>query len=278
MRRWLVTLALAVVTLPNVADAQGFRVELANRKVTTTKQLPQQQPFARVAKLPASVELEAGAITITTRNHTFRHALGHRDGGLAWIVGVGPKHVVAGFAAKAGARDTADTIVAFDHTTGRVAWRRTMDSRFAAELVGDMLAVERAGALDIIDARTGRTLGTTPLRGQAIRSICRPANGDLHLKTTADLVAIDRASGTIRWTQPASSTGNPTVTPNGNVLDAWVDRTRHRFGLVSYDAATGTQRHRIELGSTGGWYDFEHVTIAPDGANDVLVSAMFAVE
>lgn len=276
MRRWLVTLALAVVTLPNVADARtGFRVELANRTVaTTTQNLPQRQCFARVAKLPATVELEAGAITITTRNHMFRHALGRRDGGLAWIVGVGPRHVIAGFAAKAGG--TADTVAAFDHTTGRVAWRRTMDSLFAAELVDNMLAIERAGALDIIDARTGKTLGTTPLRGQSIRSICRPASGDLHLKTTADLVAIDR-SGAVRWTQRTSSIGNPTVTPTGNVVDAWVDRTRHRFGLVSYDATTGKQLDTIELGSTGGWYDFEHVTIAPDGANDVLVSALFAV-
>ena len=280
MRRWLVTLALAVVTLPNIADAQGFRVELANRTVTTTtKNLPSRHACpARVARLPATVELEAGAITITTRKHTFRHALGRRDGGLSWIVGVGSKHVVAGFAAKAGARGTADTVAAFDHTTGRIAWRRTMDSLFAAELVDDLLAIERAGNLDIVDARTGKTLGTTPLRGQSIQSICRPTTGDLHLKTNADLVAIDRATGAVRWSQPTSSIGNPTVTPAGNVIDAWVDRTQHRFGLVSYDARTGKQLDKIDLGATGGWYDFEHVTIAPDGTNDVLVSAMFAVE
>lgn len=275
MRRWLVTLALAVVALPPVGHAQGFRVEMTNRTVTTSTARLAPACHPRVAHLPPSVELEAGALTITTRRHTFRHTLGRRDG-LSWLVGVGP-HVVVGFAAKSGAPNTADTIVAFDHTTGRVAWRRTVDSMFAAELVDSLLAVERAGNLDIIDARTGNTLGTTPLRGAEIRAVCRPAQGDLHIKTSADLIAIDRTTGAVRWTQPTSSIGNPTVTSKA-VIDAWVDRTKHRFGIVSYDATTGQQLEKIDLGATGGWYDYEHVYIAPDGANDVLVSATFAVE
>jgi outer membrane protein assembly factor BamB len=277
MRRWLVTLALAVVALPTVGDAQGFRVELANRTVTTTtKRLAAPACLARIAKLPASVEVDAGAIMITTRKHTFRHSLGRRDG-LSWLVGMGP-HVVVGFAAKSGAAPgTADTIVAFDHTTGRVAWRRSMDSMFAAELVDSLLAVERAGNLDIIDARTGKTLGTTPIAGRSIQAVCRPSSGDLHIKTNADLIAIDRATGAVQWTQPTSSVGNPTVTSTA-VIDAWVDRKNHRFGIVSYDPRTGKQLDKIDLGATGGWYDFEHVYIAPDGVNDVLVSATFAVE
>ena len=229
-----------------------------------------------MAHLPASVEIDAGAIMITTRNHTFRHSLGRRDG-LSWIVGVGP-HVVVGFAAKSGAAaGTADTIVAFDHTTGRVAWRRSVDSMFAAELVDSLLAVERAGNLDIIDARTGKTLGTTPLHGQSIRTVCRPTQGDLHVKTASDLIAIDRTTGAVRWTQPTSSIANPTVTSQ-TIIDAWVDRTTHRFGIVSYDRQTGQKLDSIDLGATGGWYDVENITIAPDGVNDVLVSAMFAVE
>ena len=277
MRRWLVTLALAVVALPTVGDAQGFRVELANRRVTsTTKRLPAGNCPSRVANLPASVEVDAGALVITARNQTFRHALGRRDG-LSWVVGIGT-HVVVGFAAKSGAAaGVADTIAAFDHTTGRVAWRRSMDSSFGAELVDSMIAVERAGNLDVLDVRTGKTLGTTPIRGQQIRNVCRPTNGDLHLKTNADLIAIDRTTGAIRWTQSTSSEGNPTITSK-SVIDAWVDRTTHRFGIVSYDPHTGKQLDKIDLGATGGWYDFEHVYIAPDGANDVLVSAMFAVE
>ena len=275
MRRWLVTLALAVVALPNVADARGFRVELTNHTITTTtKNLPGRQCLSRVTKLPSTVEFDAGAISITTRKQTIRHALGHRDG-LSWVVGVGTKHLVVGYATRTGG--FADTVVAFDHTTGRVAWRRSIDSMFGAELVDDLVAVERAGNLDILDARTGNTLGTTPLRGQSIQAVCRPATGDLHLKTNADLVAIDRATGTIRWTQPTSSVGNPTVTRT-TVIDAWVDRTKHRFGIVSYDARTGKQLDKIDLGPTGGWYDVEHVWIAPDGTNDVLVSALFAVE
>jgi outer membrane protein assembly factor BamB len=277
MRRWLVTLALAVVALPTVGDAQGFRVELADRRVTsTTQRLPIGSCPSRVANLPASVEVDAGALLITARNQTFRHALGRRDG-LSWVVGIG-NHVIVGFAAKSGAAPgTADTVAAFDHTTGRVAWRRTIDSMFAAELVDSLLAVERAGNLDILDVRTGKTLGTTPIRGQQIRTVCRPANGDLHIKTASDLIAIDRTTGAVKWTQATSSIGNPTITSK-SVIDAWVDRTSHRFGIVSYDPQTGKQLDKIDLGATGGWYDFEHVYIAPDGANDVLVSAMFAVE
>ena len=277
MRRWLVTLALAVVALPAAGDAQTLRVELTNRTVTsTTKQLPGGRPcLSRVTNLPTSVELDAGALTITTRKHTFRHSLGHRDG-LSWVVGIGP-HVVVGFASKPGAPHIADTVVAFDHTTGRAVWRRSMDSMFAAELTGSLLAIERAGNLDIIDTRSGKTLGTTAIAGHSIQAVCRPSSGDLHLKTNADLIAIDPTTGAVRWRQPTSSVGNPTVTAT-SVIDAWVDRTKHRFGIVSYDAQTGKQLDKIDLGATGGWYDFEHVYIAPDGANDVLVSAMFAVE
>jgi outer membrane protein assembly factor BamB len=277
MRRWLVTLALAVVALPTTAaQAQQLRVDLAHRTVTTTTRALARTCLPRVAKLPSSVELDAGALTVTTPTRTFRHALGHRNG-LFWVVNV-DENVIVGFASRATTPSaTADTIVAVNHRTGKVTWRRSIDSMFAAELVDHLVAVERAGNLDILDARTGQTLGTTPLRNQALQAVCRPDQGDLHLKTEGDLIAIDRTTGVVRWSQPTSSNGNPTVTPTA-VLDAWVDRTRHRFGIVSYDPQTGQQLDRIDLGATGGWYDFEHVYIAPDGTNDVLVSAMFAVE
>ncbi|MBA3393474.1 MAG: PQQ-binding-like beta-propeller repeat protein [Deltaproteobacteria bacterium] len=277
MRRWLVTLALAVVALPTgggeaVAD-RGFRVELSSRSVTTTTSLPVQACEPRIARLPASVELDPGGIVVTTRTRRFRHGVG-RPGGMSWIVTAGD-HVIVGYAERPGGH--ADTIVAIDHRTGALAWRRTVDSLFAAELVDDLLAVERAGTLDILDARTGKTQGTTPLAGQGIQAVCRPRRGDLHVKTRGDLVAIDRASGAVRWVQASTSVGNPTVTPTA-VIDAWVDRTAHRFGIVSYDPATGRRLATVDLGATGGWYDLERVIIAPDGTHDVLVSAMFAVE
>jgi hypothetical protein len=81
----------------------------------------------------------------------------------------------------------------------------------------------------------------------------------------------------VRWAVGSTSVGNPTVTPSA-VIDAWVDRTTHRFGIASYDPQTGQQLESLDLGPTGGWYDLEHVVVAPDGAHDVLVSAMFAVE
>jgi len=164
--------------------------------------------------------------------------------------------------------------------TGRLVWHgeplnmNLMLSDFPAALAGDLLAVERAGTLDVIDARTGNTVGTTPISGQGLQSISR-AGGDLHVKTRGDLIAIDRRSGAVRWVQPSSSLGNAAVTP-GAVIDGWVDRTTHRFGIVSYDPRDGRRLASIDLGATGGWYDRERIELAPDGQDDVLVSALFA--
>jgi outer membrane protein assembly factor BamB len=272
MRRWLVSLALAVVATPVAADAENLRVELASHTITTSTTAPQPCCDPRVSRLPASIEVDLGAVTVTTGARKIRHEIGHADG-LSWIVGVGSR-VVIGYAQRSGGH--ADSIVAIDHVTGALAWRRRVDSLFAVELVGNLIAIERAGTLDIVDARSGKTVGTTPLAGQSIQAVCRPGRGDLHLKTHGDLVAIDRTTGAVRWVQPATSIGNAAVT-TGAVVDAWVDRTTHRFGIVTYDPSTGRRLDSIDLGATGGWYDFERVELAPDGSREVLVSAMFAV-
>ncbi|HWO17895.1 MAG TPA: PQQ-binding-like beta-propeller repeat protein [Kofleriaceae bacterium] len=303
--RWLVTLALAVVAVPGAAGASaGFRVERQTRAVTTSHELVERAGPPRVARLPASVELDRDAVLVVTeRGLRVRHSLG-RAHGVSWIATVGPR-VVVGYAARPGGH--ADSIMAIDHVTGRLAWRRTVDSLGAAELAGDLLAVERAGTLDVIDARSGGTVGTTPLRGQGLQAVVRAASGDLHVKTRGDLIAIDRRTGGVRWVQPASAVGNALVAPSdacvpvaapgsaaaaprdaataaaaaalargGCVIDAWVDRARHRYGLVGYDARTGRRIASIELGDTSGWYELERVEIAPDGPHDVLVSAVFA--
>ena len=271
--RWLVTLALAVVAMPGAAEARaGFRVEHSTRTVTTSRGLADRAGPPRVARLPASVELDRDAVLVVTdRGLRMRHSLGHARVCVWWAATVG-HHVVIGFAARPGGH--ADSMVAIDHVTGRLAWRRTIDSLAAAELTGELLAVERAGTLDVIDARSGNTVGTTPLAGQGLQSVSR-AGGDLHVKTHGDLIAIDRRTGAVRWVQPSSSLGNAAVTP-GAVVDAWVDRTAHRFGIVSYDPRDGRRLASIDLGATGGWYDREQIELAPDGPNDVLVSALFA--
>lgn len=269
--RWLVTLALAVVAMPGAADAQsGFRVERSTRSVTTSRSLAERTGPPRVARLPESVELDRDAVLVVTdRGLRMRHSLERAS--VSWIATVGT-HVVLGFAARPGGH--ADTMIAIDHVTGRLAWRRTVDSLAATELTRTLLAVERAGTLDVIDARTGNTVGTTPIAGQGLQAVTR-AGGDLHVKTRGDLIAIDGRTGTVRWVQPSSSLGNAAATP-GAVVDAWVDRTRHRFGIVSYDPRDGRRLASIELGATGGWYDRERIDLAPDGPNDVLVSALFA--
>jgi outer membrane protein assembly factor BamB len=275
MSRWLVTVALAVVALPGAAGASsGFRVERSSRAVTTTRAIVERAGPPRIARLPASVELDRDAVLVVTdRGLRVRHSLG-RAHGVSWVATVGAQ-VVIGYAARPGGH--ADSIMAIDHVTGRLAWRRRVDSLAAAELAGHLLAVERAGTLDVIDARTGGTLGTAPLAGQGLQAVSRAPGGDLHVKTRGDLIAIDRRTGGVRWIQPSSARGNAVAAPgDGHIIDGWVDRATHRFGLVSYDARTGQKLAAVELGETGGWYDRERLDIAPDGPHDVLVSALFA--
>jgi hypothetical protein len=273
---WLVTLALAVVALPGAADAAaGFRVERSTRAVTTSR-APLDRAGAvppRVAPLPASVELDRDAVMVVTeRGLRVRHSLG-RAHGVSWIATIGPR-VVIGYAARPGGH--ADAMMAIDHVTGRLAWRRAVDSLSAVELGGDLLAVERAGALDVIDARTGTTVGAARLASQGLQGVSRGPGGDLYLKTRGDLIAIDRRGG-VRWTQRASALGNAVVAPGEpHVVDAWVDRAAHRYGLASFDARTGRKLAEVVLGETGGWYERERVEISPDGPHDVLVSALFA--
>ncbi|MFN0247102.1 MAG: PQQ-binding-like beta-propeller repeat protein [Kofleriaceae bacterium] len=269
MRRWLVALALAVVVMPEIAGASDLRIDASTRKVTSTTQAPPRSLLPRPMNLPATVEIADERVVVRANGQTFRHAIGD----LWWSVTIGD-HLVVGHAATPGGH--ADRILAIDHTTGRIEWRRKIDSLFAASLADDLLAVERAGQLDIVDAVTGNTVGTAPLAGQGIQAICRTPSGDLHVKTASDLVAIDRASGRVRWTQPTTSRGNIAMTSHA-VVDAWVDRTNHRYGIVTYDPKTGEKLESIDLGSTGGWYDVERVELAPDGAGEVLVSSVFGV-
>jgi hypothetical protein len=166
-------------------------------------------------------------------------------------------------------------------STSVVAPSHAEPSLAAVPLADHLLAVERPGALDIIDTRTNRTVSSTPLALGGIQSVFRPQEGDLLVKTHGDLVSIDRATGDIRWVQPTSSHGNAIAAPRGDrteVVDAWVDRETHRYGLVSRDARTGRELDRIDLGPTSGWYDIENVQLASDGPGDVLVSALFGVD
>lgn len=256
-RRWLVTLALAVVALPQ--GAAGARVEHGPRTVTTSRGLT--APAGPVA--PAA--LPAGMV------ERLRQRLG--ASALHWLVAA-EGQLVAGFAVRPGGG--ADHVVALAaERDARASWRRTIDSIAAVALGGGLLAVERAGALDVLDAGTGRTLATTPLVGQGILSVARASERDLHIKTAADLIAIDRRTGDIRWVQAASARGNIALV-GGAVVDSWVDRLTHRYGIVTYDPRDGRQLASVDLGSTGGWYDAERVELAPDGAGEVMVSAMFA--
>jgi hypothetical protein len=272
VRRWLVTLTVALVSVPGIGESQNLRVELAQHKVTTTSTLARTVSCdLGLAVLPAVVHLDPGSITVTVGTRQVRHAV--RDDQLSWVHAVGSR-VIVGYAT--GRNAQADTIDAFDLFTGALAWRRQLDSRYGTELVGDLLVVEREHSIDILDAATGQTVGTIRITGHGLSKVCRAGTSDIYLKTDRDLVAV-RRDGRIRWRCGTSSTSN-VVTVARQVVDGWVDRKANRFGIVAMDAASGHVVDSLDLGSTGGWYDFASIKIAPDGPGEVLVSAAFAVE
>jgi outer membrane protein assembly factor BamB len=128
-----------------------------------------------------------------------------------------------------------------------------------------------------IEVAQQKVTTTTAAPRLAVAAIETPlTEGLFAVKTSGNLMAIERSTGLVRWVRPTSSTGN-TVAVGDSVVDAWVDREAHTFGLVRYDAKTGKQLDRVELGGTSGWYDYEHVELSPDGPGEVLVSAMFAI-
>jgi outer membrane protein assembly factor BamB len=143
------------------------------------------------------------------------------------------------------------------------------------QLAAGLVAIDEDDTLTIIDTTTGTTIATTPVAG-GIAAIARAPSGDIYIKTQADLVALTPA-GAVRWVRPATANSNVAVTPRA-VIDGWVDRDRHRFGIVSYDPVDGHVLARTELGPTGGWYDHDRMVLAPDGPNEVLVSTAFGVE
>jgi hypothetical protein len=264
---------VSVPTARAFGAAHDLRARDLTSAVTTAPSLRlPDSAGAQRAPLPPGVELEPDAILVVTEAGVrARHALGHAPA-IAWVAAVG-RCVVVGYAARPGG--IADTVMAIDRRTGRRAWRRAIDSRGAAPLTRALLAVERAGAVDVIHARTGATRGIAVVAGHGPLAISRAPVGDLHIKTSADLVAVDRRSGAVRWARPASARSAVLVSPCA-VLDAWVDRDRHRFGVASLDPRTGLELSSIELGTTRGWYEREQLELIPDGPGDVLVSALFA--
>lgn len=274
MRRWLVALAVAVVVVPAVGDARTLRVDTFDHKVVTTTAALVADRGMRPRHLPASVDISLRWIAVKVGERTTHYPLPDR---IAWVVAIGPRLVLGYAATREPANgQVADTIAAIDLATGVVAWRRSLASLNAIELSGDLFVVERDGWIEVVDARTGRSVADTPVAGGGLISVCRAGGGAFYVRTQQDLIALSR-SGSVRWTQPATVSSNP-VEVGATVVDGWVDKTTNRFGLVAYDARTGCKVDAIDLGDTGGWYDLARVSLAPDGPHEVLVSALFAVE
>ena len=98
--------------------------------------------------------------------------------------------------------------------------------------------------------------------------------GDTYVKLRGALLAFD-PDGTLRWSRPTSSPGAIAVTASA-IIDGWIDRDAHRYGIHKYDPRSGRRLASIDLGSTRGWHDLERLDVAPDGPTDVLVTAAFA--
>jgi hypothetical protein len=206
-RRWLVTLAMFLVSTP--AGAGAFRVEqVAQRTTTSTAQL------ARLCQPRLRTSLAIGGHVLRTREQTVQ-----------------------------------------DRGAG-------------------VIRIDRTNLLDVVDGQTGQTLATTPIANAGIASALQSV-GDTFVKTRGDIVAITR-SGRIRWVHHNTVPGSLAVLRDA-VIDGWIDRKTHRFGIAAYDPIDGRRLASIELGSTNGWTGLERVHVAPDGPGEVLESAMFGV-
>lgn len=137
-----------------------------------------------------------------------------------------------------------------------------------------MFVVSTAGALRI-EAADSRVTATAQLATTATEHEHKTMTGDTYKKTFAHLVACS-PDGTVRWVRPSSTSGGVAITANA-IYDGWIDRETNRFGVVKYDPRDGRVLASIELGSTRGWHDVERIEVAPDGPDDVLVSALFGV-
>jgi hypothetical protein len=291
-RRWLVTLAMFLVATP---AAGKLELAHAERKVTTSARLGDPTPVAR--QLPPTVRLiddhlvveaydpavppilASGRSSIGARPRVVRHALGDR---FAWFVPAGSRLIVGTLDQ---ARSSTDAVFAIDLATGREVWRRTLHASSAVALAGDRVAVLARGVLVIVDTRTGATLSTVSvaLGASVARAAPEPGisyvratgRGDSLVKAGATLVAVT-PRGTIRWAVPAAPRGAVAVTRD-TVIDGWIDRDRHRFGIAARDPRDGSPRTSLDLGETSGWYDAARIDVSPDGADDVLVSAVFGM-
>src|SRR5687768_16682951 len=87
--------------------------------------------------------------------------------------------------------------------------------------------------------------------------------GDTYVKLRGALLAFD-PDGALRWSRPTSSPGAIAVTAAA-IIDGWIDREAHRYGIHKYDPRTGRRLASIDLGSTRGWHDLERLDVAPDG-------------
>jgi outer membrane protein assembly factor BamB len=121
---------------------------------------------------------------------------------------------------------------------------------------------------------TGAPLSLT---GEAAAVLERTAVNELYIKERGELLALDRATQTVRWARPTTTAARIAVIGDA-VVDAWVDRVAHRYGVMTYDRASGRRLGSVELGRTGGWYDLERIVVAPDAPGEILVSALFGRE
>lgn len=167
-----------------------------------------------------------------------------------------------------------DLVLAIDDRTGRLLWSRSdLPTFFAAGLGADQLLVAGDGVLEVLEPRSGRSLGSATASPNIV-AVCRDVDGRHYVKTSGELVAFDAARGTMVWTVPASFPAAPA--PVGRwIVDAWVDA--NRYGLDVHDRTDGRRVRRIELGAVTA-RDFMRILLAPAGPDRVAVDAEFAWE
>jgi outer membrane protein assembly factor BamB len=239
---------------PAADDWPGFRGDASRIGLATTGPIGNpvtQWTFRAGGGVTANVSV-SGDLALFSSDDGVLHAVSLADGVERWsFIGPPPMHGPLAIDGRVYAADGQGFLHAFDLSDGRLLWTSEGSVQGPSDLAileGHLYVGTGEGVLVAFDADNGRERWRVPVSPAGV-SIKAPAASSGLLVTASDdrqLTALDPDTGEVRWT---SSVGNDTVgTPivHNDVVYLGASPEAGNGMLVALDAATGTERWRID--------------------------------